>query len=279
MKLFWSGIAKVLFYVISGALLIYAASRSLDFITATLPPDQRIVGYLGLAATSGGMIAWLLLFLYSAEGIGQRVTSGIMTVLCMIGEFGLFTMDTLYQAGESGMTNKLTPDEIKLVVLALSALIAVNILATVLYHLMNPENIKRMRESSVRDQLEAKTLKEIEERGDELARKLAPQLASQWADEFENRFADMQSLGLGEKQKDSPASERPARINAPALTVTRCQKCKSSIYADGFCPTCEIYIDKIPAMGQGPQKEAAELQPVPLSIPFSGNGRGDHAQK
>lgn len=244
MKLFWKGTANVLFYVISGALLIYAASRSLDFITATLSPDQRIIGYLGLAATSGGMIAWLLLFLYGAEGIGQRVASGIMTVLCMLGEFGLFTMDTLYRSGESGMTAKLTADEIKLVVLALSVLIAVNILATVLYHLMNPENMKRMRESSVRDQLEAKTLAEIERRGDDLASKLAPQIAKEWADQFENRFADMQSLGLGaskEKPIKPAEKQRTMPVRDPATTQ---------------------------------ETEAAELQPVPLHIPFSGNGNG-----
>lgn len=271
MKLFWQGIAKVLFYVISGALLIYAASRSLDFIGATLPPDQQIIGYLGLAATSGGMIAWLLLFLYSAEGTGQRVTAGIMVVLDMLGEFGLFTMDTLYQAGESGMTKQLTGDEIRLVVLALSALIAVNILATILYHLLEPENMKRMRESSVRDQLEAKTLKEIENRGDELAHRLAPQIAKQWADQFETRFADMQALGLGVASEKKTAEVEKASPTAISKEVTtRCPKCGSSIYADGFCPTCEKYLQEM---------EVAELQPVPLHIPFSGNGHSPNGKK
>lgn len=174
MKQFWKGVAVTMFYVISGALLIYAASRSLDFISATLPPNQRIIGFLGLAATSGGMVAWLMIFMYKAEGVEQKVTAGIMTMLDMIGEFGLFTMDTLYQTGKAGMTNGLTADETRTVVLALSALIAVNILATILFHLIEPENLKRMRESSVRDQLEADALKEIEKRGDEIARRLAP---------------------------------------------------------------------------------------------------------
>ena len=64
MKNFWRGVAMVLLYVIGGALLIYAASRSLDFISSTLPGNQQIVGFLGLAATSGGMIAWLMLFMF-----------------------------------------------------------------------------------------------------------------------------------------------------------------------------------------------------------------------
>lgn len=48
--------------------------------------------------------------------------------------------------------------------------------------------------------------------------------------------------------------------------ITRCPKCKSSIYADGYCPTCEKYLHEM---------EAAELHPVPLPIPgFSNNGNG-----
>lgn len=258
MKLFWTGIAKVLFYVISGALLVYAASRSIDFITATLPPDQQIIGFLGLAATSGGMIAWLLLFLYAAEGMGQRITAGIMTVLDMIGEFGLFTMDTLYQAGESGMTVKLTSDEIRMVVLSLSALIAVNILATVIYHLLEPGNLKRMREASVRDQLEAKTLKEIETRGDTIAEKLAPQIAKQWADQFESRFSDMTSLGLGVKSEEAKNEKPKGKTPMP--------KAQPASHYE------ELATDE--------ETEAAELQPVPLWQPMinlgNGNGNGKH---
>lgn len=250
MRLFWNKVANVMFYVVSGALLIYAASRSLDFISATLPSDQRIIGYLGLAATSGGMIAWLLLFLYTAEGIGQRVTAGIMTVLCMVGEFGLFTMDTLYQTGKSGMIEKLTPENIRGVILALSGLIAANILATIVFHLLEPENMKRLRESSVRDQLEAKTLKEIETRGDELAQKLAPQIAKQWADQFENRFADMQALGLGgsDTKKDNSSPKTPDKTSTPQ-------------------DSSEVVSEE----------REVDLVPVPLAgETFSGNGNGHH---
>ncbi|MFZ1039914.1 MAG: hypothetical protein WAN58_01200 [Anaerolineales bacterium] len=41
----------------SAALLIYAASRLLDFIQSALPGNQQVVGFLGLAATSASMVA------------------------------------------------------------------------------------------------------------------------------------------------------------------------------------------------------------------------------
>lgn len=253
MRLFWKGTATVLFYAVSGALLLYAASRSLDFITATLPPSQQIIGYLGLAATSGGMIAWLMIFMFKAEGLGQKVTAGIMTALDMLGEFGLFTMDTLYQSGKSGMTMELASDEIRLVVLALSGLIAVNIFATIIFHLVESENMRRMRESFVRDQLEQNALKEIEKRGEEIARTLAPTLAQQWADEFEEKFRDLKSLGLGTvtEQTAAPGQSRSQEAAQPAQARPQ--------------EAAQLTQD---------EPEAAELHPVPLQTGFSGNGNG-----
>ena len=210
MKNFWRGVAMVLLYVIGGALLIYAASCSLDFISSTLPGNQQIVGFLGLAATSGGMIAWLMLFMFHSEGLGQKVTAGLMVVIDMGGEFGLFTMDTLYRSAQSGMIASLTQDEIRSVILALSALIAVNIFSTVAYHLLDSANLRNMREAFVRDQLEARALQEIEKRGEQLAGQLAPQLAAQWVEEFEQRFSDFRALGLGSSIKPKAADHQPA---------------------------------------------------------------------
>jgi len=212
MKLFWKSIATVLFYVISGALLVYAAARSLDFVTKTLPPGQAIIGYLALAATSGGMIAWLLVFMFKAEGLGQKVTAGIMVVVDMMGEFALFTMDTLYQTGQSGMTAKMLPEEIQMVILGMSGLIALNIMATVIFHLVDSDHMRTMREGFVKDKLENDALNLVEKRGNELAQTLAPQIAEQWAADFQARFSDMSALGLGTlKAKKLPAPQEEAQ--------------------------------------------------------------------
>lgn len=220
MKLFWKGIATVLFYAVSAGLLVYAAVRSLHFITATLPPDQALIGYLGLLATSGGMVVWLLIFLHKAEGLGQKITAGLMVVIDMIGEFSLFTFDTLYVSGENGITAAMSAEEIRMVVLGLSLLIALNIMATVIFHLVEPDNMKNMRESFVKDRLEDQALKLIEKRGEEIARDLAPTIAEQWAKDFEERFADMKALGLGKvkpKEEKSPIPAPPIFTGFPWL--------------------------------------------------------------
>lgn len=215
MKAIWTGIAKILFYAIGAALLVYAAARSLDFIAKTLPPDQQIIGYLALAATSGGAIAWLLVFLYAAHGTGQKVIAGLMVGIDLLGEFALFTFDTLLTSGQAGMIQALTPDEVRVVVLGMSGLIALNILATFAYHLVDPEHARAIREASVRDELEEKALQLIERRGAELANELAPKLAEQWMRDFEARFSDVQALGLG-KVNQLP---KPTRTPPPPLFV------------------------------------------------------------
>jgi len=197
MKLLYKGIAAVLFYLIACGLMIYAATRSLDFIQKTLPPDQAMIGYLALLATSGGMIGWLMIFLHKAEGVGQKVIAGLMVLVDLGGEFALMAMDTLYQSGQAGMIAAMTADEIRMIVIGMSILIGVNIGATVAYHLFDPGHMREMRESFVKDKLESETMKLIEKRGEEIARDLGPQIAEQWAADFEARFASMQALGLG----------------------------------------------------------------------------------
>jgi hypothetical protein len=197
MKELWKWIAKVLFYVVAVGLFVYAASRSLDFIQATLPASQKLVGYLGLLATGGGAIAWLATFLFYAKGTGQKGLSLLFVVIDLIGEFALFTFDTLYRSGETEMIAALSSDEIRMVVLGLSALIALNIGATFAFHLMDPETSKRMKEESAKDVLDNEVLKVIETKAPQLAQQMAPGIAAEWEQDFVSRFGDMYALGLG----------------------------------------------------------------------------------
>lgn len=190
-------IARVAFYAVALGLFTYAASRSLDFIQMTMPADNKLVGYLGLLATSGGALAWLAVFLYHAQGTGQKGLALLMVVIDLLGEFALFTFDTLYRSGESGLVATLSADEVRMMVIALSALIALNIGATFAFHLIDPETSKRMREESARDTLDDEVLKAIEQRAPQLANQMVPAIIAQWEGDFIARFTDMTALGLG----------------------------------------------------------------------------------
>lgn len=190
-------LARVMFYAVAVGLFVYAATRSADFIVSTMPANQQIVGYLGLLATGGGAIAWLAVFLFYASGTGQKGLSMLMVVIDLLGEFALYTADTLYRSGETGVIAALPAETIRMVILGLSVLIAANIAATFAFHLIDPETSKRMREESARDVLDDEVLRTIEQRAPQLANQMVPVIIAQWEADFVSRFTDMTALGLG----------------------------------------------------------------------------------
>jgi hypothetical protein len=172
--------------VIGGGLLVYAASRSLDFVQSTLPTDDQVLGYFALLATSGGMIGWLLVFLYRADGIIQRGTALIMTLIDFLGEAALFTMDTLYRSGENGLVGQMTSDEIRTVILGMSGLIA---------------------EGAARDLVLFKALSQIEKDSERVADEMMPEIVSQWRGNFRSAYGTADRLGLGQYQTKEPGKE------------------------------------------------------------------------
>ena len=194
--------AKVFFFVLAVMLIAWSATRGLDFIQSTLPEGQKANGYFGLAGTEIGMLVWLLVFMYAARSIGQYVTSGIMTLVDLAGAIALFTFDSLFRAGQSGMITTLQPEEVKTVILALNGLIGANVIATVLYHLADSETQKRIGEAVMEGLLEIKVMASIEKQGRAIVDAKAPELAEQYLDEFKARFGNASALGLSAKRKE-----------------------------------------------------------------------------
>jgi hypothetical protein len=160
--------------VLAGLLLIYSATRSLDFISLTLPHDKQILAWFGLAALDGGLIAWALGYLYGARGWQRPIAFG-MVVIDLIGVIAMFTLDTLYNSGTNGLTVTLTAQEIKWAVIGLSAVIGLNIAATVATHLMSPEALR------------------AQDNAETLAAEVAPIVAADWVNR--KRVQHMSKLG------------------------------------------------------------------------------------
>ncbi len=164
---------------LAGLLLIYSATRSLDFISLTLPPDKQILAWFGLAALDGGLIAWTLAYLHGAKG-WQRPIAFAMVIVDLIGAIAMFTLDTLYNAGTKGLVVSLTEQEIMWAVIGLSAVIGLNIAATVANHLLSPEALRQQAEEEADDKIETATLEKITENADALAAEVAPIVAADW---------------------------------------------------------------------------------------------------
>jgi len=171
-------IGKLLFVLMAIALITYAASRTLDFVNSTLGQDDQAIGYLALFATTGGALAWLAVFLWDSEGIAQKGISLVMIIIDVLGELTLFTVDTLLQSGANGLTATLAPEEIRLTVLGMSALIGANIIATFAFHIANPENIERIEAHFAEWQIDQAIRKAKTEAAQSIAGEIAEQEAA-----------------------------------------------------------------------------------------------------
>lgn len=211
MKALFKFLAMVAFLVIGGGLLVYAASRSLDFVQTTLPSNDQALGYFALLATSGGMIGWLLVFLYRADGIIQRGTALLMVLIDFLGEAALFTMDTLYRSGENGLVGQMTQDEIRMVILGMSALIAINIFATIVFELGRMEVLKEIAEGAARDLVMFKALARIEKDSETVADEMMEDIVNQWRGNFRSAFGSADKLGLGQYQTKQQPTEPTAK--------------------------------------------------------------------
>lgn len=82
-KKIFGGAIKAL---ITGVVLIYLALHTINFFEYTFPVDQWYYAYLGFGLTGGGMIAYLILFLWDAGTPLKKVIALVMTVVCGLGE-------------------------------------------------------------------------------------------------------------------------------------------------------------------------------------------------
>jgi hypothetical protein len=249
-------------------LLVYSATRSLDFISLTLPPERQIMAYFGLAALDGGLIAWLLSYLYGSRGGWQRAISILMVIVDLAGAVAMFTLDTLYNTGKNGMTAAMTPDELQTAVLALSGIIALNIAATIAHHLTDPDKLREQAEEEAFAKVEDATLKQISQNAEQLAAQVAPMLATDWMQNTRARY--LANLGTGRIPTiDAVARDVPVQTGT-ATPTTHGAKDKTPMLFGNWLP----WLKPIKT-GTAPQtitsKTEGEPEPV-QTVPLGGNG-------
>ena len=188
-------IGILLVTILGGALLVYSATRSLDFISLTLPADKQVLAYFGLAALDGGLVAWLLSYLYGSRGDWQRAISILMVIVDTLGAIAMFTLDTLYNTGKAGMTKAMTPEEMTTAVIGLSGIIAVNIIATIAHHITDPEKLREQAEEEAFAKVEDAALKQISKNADTLAAQLAPVMAADWQAQTQAKYLSYVGTG------------------------------------------------------------------------------------
>ena len=183
-------IGIVLVLVLGGALLAYSASRSLDLIMITLPADKQVLAYFGLAALDGGLIAWVLAYLYGSTGAIQRAIAMLMIIVDFSGAVVMFTMDTLYNSGRAGLVRAMDEQTITVAIIGLSAVIALNIAATVAHHLTDPDQMRRQAEEEARAMIDDMAIQQIKRNASTLASQVAPKIAADWQAQTEAEYTN-----------------------------------------------------------------------------------------
>ena len=205
-------IGKLLFWVMAAALVIYAASRTLDFVNETLGNEDKIIGYLALFATTGGAIAWLMAFLNDARGIAQKGIALVMVIIDVLGEIALFTIDTLMRSGQNGMTTVLTQEEIYATVMGMSLLIGLNIIATFAYHIMDADNMEAMEDHFSEWQIKMAIQKAKREKAAEIANTIAMREAQA----YEIEMMEKDRSGKVTTEKNEGFLDKIFKKNTPA---------------------------------------------------------------
>jgi hypothetical protein len=205
-------IALIITLAVGGTLMIYSASRTLALLQMTLPAGQTDMAFLALAAFDGGLIAWVLTFMFGAEGAWQRGISALMIFICLIGVVVGFGADSVIGAVSGGIVGKSTIDSSfgLTVVLATVAIIALNIAAVTAFHVMSPTNRRHMQEESFSDHIEEAAFKKSNEAIPQLAAQLAQELTASRMARLNAKYQNMIVTEQAALPEPVPVEEMPS---------------------------------------------------------------------
>lgn len=128
--------SKVVFGLISVVILIWTASLTVSFMQGVLPGAFWAVPYLSLVVFDGGMVGWLIVYLYNAEGSLQRTIALGMTVFNLLG-VGLMTIAEIVLGGQALTA---APEMLGTAAIwGVGVWTFVNVAAIVGYHLSSPD--------------------------------------------------------------------------------------------------------------------------------------------
>lgn len=199
--------STALITVMGVALLIYTASRTLSFLRMTLPAASQDTAYLALVAFDGGLLLWTLYYLHGARGPWQRGIAALMVVVDLIGVIVGFAADTMWTASGFGLT-KMSTGDAQSAILAMVAIIALNVAAVVVCHLTSPAALLAQAEEEARDKITVATLEQIGQNAVQLAAEVAPKLAADWQQRTRQQHLEPVD------QKPPKVVLAPARLNA-----------------------------------------------------------------
>lgn len=99
--------------IITIGVMLFLGKHSLNFFTISFTGEDELFAWLGLLLTSGGVIGWLLVFLYLADTTIKRGVTLIMMVIAALGEFATAGFDMYLNAMKLEEGFQFAPEEIR----------------------------------------------------------------------------------------------------------------------------------------------------------------------
>lgn len=162
--------AKAVFLLVSTVVLVWTSYLTVSFLTLVLPESFWMVPYLGLVIFDGGMLGWLVVFLYLAEGSSQRFIALFMTVFNLTG-VGLMTVSEIVMGGQTFTT--IPPMLGTIAIWGIGIWTFVNVGAIITFHLASPSARLSAAIQDEKDMIVEDALKNMRNRRDVNSRALA----------------------------------------------------------------------------------------------------------
>lgn len=165
--------SKIVFGMISLVILMWTASLTTTFLQSVLPGQFWAVPYLGLVVFDGGMIGWMIVYLYNAEGSMQRSIALGLTVFNLLG-VGLMTIAEIVLGGQ---TLTVAPELLGTVAIwGVGIWTFANVAGIVAYHLSSPDARIAAAIQEEKDALVEEALNDLRNRRQDNARVLSGQM-------------------------------------------------------------------------------------------------------
>jgi hypothetical protein len=172
--------SKIILWLLILAMLGFTMSRTLDFLKRCLPADQQYIAYVALAAFDIGVLGWLYYAMHAASGDKQRALAYGMIFVCSAGVIVTTVCDLFLVSQANGLA--VSPDRQlgTIAVWVVSAVIALNFLAGILVHLVDPTHERHSATEKAKDTIFKASLAAIEQRAGEMAPRIAEMSANYW---------------------------------------------------------------------------------------------------
>lgn len=118
--------------VIALVVIAFLGLKSLDFFYFITPSDEFYYAYLGFGLTGGGVIAYLVIFLWDATTALKKAVAIGMLLFCVLGEIVTAGFGLQINAWKSG-GYALTPEQFNSMILAIQALGFLHAIALIMY--------------------------------------------------------------------------------------------------------------------------------------------------